>query len=129
MFKGILKIVDRVFITFKGLVRTLNFIQMDWTFKGWGIKSVISETPLRTPHGVRRLYAKKLHGQMTRTSANQEMPTRLKNTRPNIFVRGLQPRMRMISNQRYGKHQARQICIDAKGAEAPIRELICFEQN
>lgn len=94
-----------------------------------GIKSVISETPLRTPRGVRRLYAKKLHGRMTKTSANQEMPTRLKNTRPNIFVRGLRPRMRMISNQRYGSHQAGQVCVDAKGAEAPIRELICFEQN
>ena len=43
MFKGTLGTVDRLFVTSEGLVRALNFIQKDWTFKDWGIKSVISE--------------------------------------------------------------------------------------
>lgn len=49
--------VDRVFITSEGLVRALNFIQKDWTFKEWGIKSVISS---RTPRGVGRFNAEKI---------------------------------------------------------------------
>lgn len=59
MFKGTLGTVDRVFITSEGLVRALKFIQKDWTFRDWGLKSVISERPFRTPHGVGRSDAKK----------------------------------------------------------------------
>lgn len=60
MFKETLRMVDRVFITSEGLVRALNFIQKDWTFKEWGIKSVISERPSRTPRGVGRFNAEKI---------------------------------------------------------------------
>lgn len=60
MFKGTLGTVDRLFITSKGLVQALNFIKKDWTFKDWGIKSVIYDRPLRTSRGVGRSYAKKI---------------------------------------------------------------------
>ncbi len=60
IFKGTLGAVDRVFITSEGLVRALNFIQNDWTFKDWGIKSVFSEKPIRIPRGMGRSNAKKI---------------------------------------------------------------------
>lgn len=60
MFKGTLGAVDRVFITSEGLVRALNFIQKDWTFKDWGIKSVFSEKPIRIPRGMGHSNAKKI---------------------------------------------------------------------
>lgn len=60
MFKGVLGTVDRVFITSEGLVRALNSIRQGWTFKDWGIKSVFSERPLRTPRGVGRSHAKNI---------------------------------------------------------------------
>lgn len=60
MFKGTLGAVERGFITSEGLARALNFIQKDWTFKEWGIKSVISEKSLRIPRGVGRSNAEKI---------------------------------------------------------------------
>ena len=71
MFKGVLGTVDSVFITSEGLVRALNSIRQGWTFKDWGIKSVISERPLRTPRGVGRSHAKKISGRKTGKSAHQ----------------------------------------------------------
>ena len=89
MFKGTLVAVDRVFITSEGLVRALNFIQKDWKFKDWGIKSVFSEKPIRIPRGMGRSNAKKSHCRKTRKNARQEMPTRPKNPRPNFSGSGL----------------------------------------
>lgn len=77
MFKGVMGTVDRVFITSEGLIRALNSIRQGWTFKDWGIKSVISERPLRIPRGVERSLSKNItwaEDQEERTPTDANLP-------------------------------------------------------